>query len=97
MGITLKQLYDQTKVRFKLSVLAANDFMDREVSRLYYMEDTKISGWTRHGELIVSTLMTYHTECRLKEFIDSFLPYDPPGIMINLGGYIVFFIFLCHF
>ena len=88
MGITLKQLYDQTNVRFKLSVLAANDFMDREVSRLYYMEDTKISGWTRHGELIVSTLMTYHTECRLKEFIDSFLPYDPPGIMINLGGYI---------
>ena len=88
MGITLKQLYDQTKVRFKLSVLAANDCMDREVSRLYYMEDTKISGWTRHGELIVSTLMTYHTEHRLKEFIDSFLPYDPPGIMINLGGYI---------
>ena len=88
MGITLKQLYDQTKIKFKLSVLAANDYMDREVSRLYYMEDTKISGWTRHGELIVSTLMTYHTEHRLKEFIDSFLPYDPPGIMINLGGYI---------
>ncbi len=88
VGITLKQLYEQTKVKFKLSVLAANDHMNREVSRLYYMEDTKISGWTRHGELIVSTLMTYHTECRLKEFIDSFLPYDPPGIMINLGGYI---------
>ena len=56
VGITLKQLYERTKVKFKLSVLAANDYMNREVSRLYYMEDTKISGWMRHGELIVSHL-----------------------------------------
>lgn len=88
MGITLKQLYDRTKTQFKLSVLAGECYMDREVSRLYYMEDTKISGWTRHGELIITMLMTYHTEEQIKEFIDSFLPYDPPGIMINIGGYI---------
>lgn len=88
VGITLKQLYDRTKTKFKLSVLAGKCYMDHEVSRLYYMEDTKISGWTRHGELIITMLMTYHTEEQIKKFIDSFLPYDPPGIMINIGGYI---------
>lgn len=88
MSITLKQLYDQTKSQFKLSVLAAESCMNREVSRLYYMEDTKVSGWTRDGELIITMLMSYHTEQEILQFIDSFLPYDPPGIMINVGGYI---------
>jgi hypothetical protein len=32
--------------------------------------------------------MAYNTEEKLKVFVDSFLPFDPPGIMINLGGYI---------
>lgn len=88
MSITLKQLYDQTKSQFKLSVLASESYMNREVSRLYYMEDTRISEWTRDGELIITMLMSYHSEAQIMEFIDSFLPYDPPGIMINVGGYI---------
>lgn len=86
--MTLRQLYEGTKQRFKLKVLAGESYMNREVSRLYYVEDTRISDWTRHGELIVSTVMAYHTEEKLKIFIDSLLPYEPPGIMINQGGYI---------
>lgn len=88
MSITLKQLYEQTKSQFKLSILAGKSYMNREVSRLYYMEDTRISEWTRNGELIITMLMSYHNETQIMEFIDSFLPYNPPGIMINVGGYI---------
>ena len=67
MSITLKQLYDQTKSQFELSVLAGQSYMNREDSLLYYMEDTRISERTRDGELIITMLMSYHSEAQIME------------------------------
>lgn len=89
MKITLQQLYDDTKDKFKLNILAGKDGMNNEVTRLYYMEDIMISNWTRQGELIVTTaMMSQKDDSWLSKFIDSLIIYKPSGIIINMGGYI---------
>lgn len=89
MGITLQQLYEQTKEQFKLQLLVGGDAMTNEVMRLYYIEDIFISDWTRPGELLITTAMQVTREKGwLRRFVDSVLPYRPSGIMINTGGYL---------
>lgn len=89
MGITLKQLYEQTKEQFGMQLLAGMDAMDNEVSRLYYLEDILTSNGTRHGELLLTTAMQVkREEDWLQHFVESVLPYHPSGIMINIGGYL---------
>lgn len=89
MGITLQQLYEQTRDKFQLKLLAGGKAMTNEVTRLYYMEDIMISDWTRRGELIVTTAMSVQKEENwLRRFIDSLYPFEPSGIIVNLGGYI---------
>lgn len=89
MGITLEQLFNKTKDKFHMKILAGKKYTSTEVTRLYYMEDILISNWTRQGELIVTTAMnSAKNEKWLIELIDSILPFEPSGLAINVGGYI---------
>lgn len=89
MGITLQQLYDQTKEKFELQVLSGWDALNNEVLRLYYLEDIFIADWTRKGELLITTAMLAANDDEwLYHFVESVIPYEPSGLMINYGGYI---------
>ncbi|MDO5388233.1 MAG: PucR family transcriptional regulator ligand-binding domain-containing protein [Clostridia bacterium] len=84
----LLRLYEKNKDKFKLNIAAGENGIHNDVARIYYIEDTYISDWTRKGELIMTTGMAYNTEKTILEFIKSFLPYSPSGFIINMGGYI---------
>lgn len=89
MGMTLQQLYEQTRDRFKLHVLAGREYMNNDVCRLYYIEDIFISDWTRNGELLVTTAMQNKQDPTwLMRFVESVKPFRPSGIMVNTGGYV---------
>lgn len=77
-----------TKDKFKLEVIAGMEAMNNEVSKLYYLEDIYISDWTRKGELIITTAIASTQEGWLRTFVESLLPFEPSGIVINVGGYI---------
>ncbi|MCD8218219.1 MAG: PucR family transcriptional regulator ligand-binding domain-containing protein [Clostridiales bacterium] len=87
--MTLQQLYNEKGTQFKLSLLAGQKGLHRNVTKIYYLEDLLISDWTRDGELIVTTAMmnTKEPDWILK-FVKSVQPFHPCGIMINIGGYL---------
>lgn len=89
MGITLAKLFNKTKDKFHMEILAGKKYTSNEVTRLYYMEDTLISNWTRQGELIITTAMNAaNNSSWLIELIESILPFEPSGLIVNIGGYI---------
>lgn len=88
MSITLKQLYDQTHIKYQLTILTGTRHLSHTVSRIYYIDDINIAGWTRQGELIM-TMGSDHGDAHwLRDLITEILPHEPSGIVVNTGGYI---------
>jgi len=87
--MTLQQLYNEKGTQFKLSLLAGQKGLHRNVTKVYYLEDLLISDWARDGELIVTTAMmnTREPDWILK-FVKSVQSFHPSGILINIGGYL---------
>ena len=55
MSITLKQLYSESKTKYKLKLLAGENVLDNVVSWFHFMEDESTIDFIRGNELIVTT------------------------------------------
>lgn len=88
MSITLKQLYEQTKVKYHLRIIAGKNKLSNTVSRLYYIDDINVADWTRSGELIITTGSPSGDNEWLHELISNIINHNPSGIVVNIGGYI---------
>lgn len=53
MSITLKELYDESKNKYKLKLLAGSYSIDNVVSWVHFMEDDSTINFIRGNELIL--------------------------------------------
>lgn len=88
MAINLKTVYQETKSRYKLELVAGKNGMDRMMSWVHYMEDSSTTYFIRGSELIITTGMGLKGEDWLKTLIHRLMDRQVCGLMVNLGRYI---------
>ena len=88
MSITLKQLYNESKNKYRLELIAGNAGICNIVSWLHFMEDETTLDFIRGNELVVTTGLGAKNERWLNDFIKGLIIRNASGLMVNLGPYI---------
>lgn len=89
MSISLLNLYNDTKSKYKLELVAGSNGINRMISWVYYSEDNSTIDFIRGNELIFTTGLEYnHNENWLLELIKSLIMHNASGLVINIGNYI---------
>lgn len=89
MSISLLKLYNDTKSKYKLELVAGDNGINRLISWVYYSEDNSTIDFIRGNELIFTTGLEYnHNENWLLELIKSLIIHNASGLVINIGNYI---------
>ena len=89
MSISLFELYNDTKSKYKLNLVAGNNGINNIISWVYYSEDNSTIDFIRGNELIFTTGLEYnHTENWLLELIKNLIKHNACGLVINTGNYI---------
>ena len=74
MAIFLSDIYNETKEKYELALIAGEDGLHRELSWVYVAEDQTNSSFLRPNELIISTGALYdHTEKWRRHFIRTLI------------------------
>ncbi|WP_394870886.1 PucR family transcriptional regulator [Clostridium butyricum] len=88
MSITLKQLYSESKTKYKLKLLAGENVLDNVVSWFHFMEDESTIDFIRGNELIVTTGLGSKNDEWLDNLIKGLINRHTSGLMVNIGQYI---------
>ncbi len=89
MSISLFELYNDTKSKYKLNLVAGNNGINNLISWVYYSEDNSTIDFIRGNELIFTTGLEYNqTENWLLELIKNLIKHNACGLVINTGNYI---------
>ena len=89
MSISLFELYNNTKSKYKLKLVAGNNGINNLISWVYYSEDNSTIDFIRGNELIFTTGLEYnHIENWLLDLIKSLIKHNACGLVINIGNYI---------
>lgn len=88
MSITLKKLYNESKIKYKLNLLAGENALDNVVSWFHFMEDESTIDFIRGNELIVTTGLGLKNDEWLDNLIKGLINRHASGLMINIGQYI---------
>ena len=89
MAIILSELYENTKEKYELQLIAGEAGLNREMNWIYVAEDPANSGFLRTGELILSTGALYdHTEKWLMNFVRALYEKHTCGLILNIGKHL---------
>ncbi|MGN0354798.1 MAG: PucR family transcriptional regulator [Muricoprocola sp.] len=89
MAIFLSDIYNETKKKYELRLIAGKDGLNRELNWVYVAEDQTNSSFLRANELIISTGALYdHTEKWLIHFIQTLIEKQTCGLILNIGKHI---------
>lgn len=88
MSITLKKLYNESKNKYNLNLLAGETALDNVVSWFHFMEDESTIDFIRGNELIVTTGLGAKNKEWLYTLIKGLINRQASGLMINIGQYI---------
>lgn len=89
MAIFLKDLYYDTKQKYRLSLIAGGKGMENIVSWVYISEDISTTTFLNGGELIITTGVTSgEREDWLWTFIRNLIKSGTSGLILNIGKYI---------
>lgn len=89
MAITLAEIYEQTKERYELDLIAGEGGLHRDMNWVYVAEDHTNASFLRPGELIISTGALYdHSEEWLLQFIRMLVEHHTCGLIVNLGKHL---------
>lgn len=88
MSITLQELYNESKNKYKLQIIAGENSIDNAVSWFHFMEDESTIDFIRGNELIVTTGLGAKDENWLANLIKGLIARNACGLMINIGQYI---------
>lgn len=90
MALFLSDLYNETREKYELTLIAGKNGLHRELNWVYVAEDQTNSGFLREGELIISTGALYdHTEKWLLHFIRILIEKKTCGLILNIGKHIL--------
>ena len=89
MSICLADLYEKTRNKYQLQLLAGESGLNRTMNWVYVTEDQSNENFLRTGELIISTGALYdHTEKWLLHFIQTLWARHTCGLILNIGKHI---------
>lgn len=89
MAVTLKKLYRENILPFKLSLLAGQNGIHNVVSWVYMLEDESITSYFHGSELAVTTCMKMPTDSNwLLSLISRLVNCHAAGLLINTGNFI---------
>lgn len=89
MAIFLKDLYYDTKKKYRLSLIAGGKGMENIVSWVYISEDVSTTAFLNGGELIITTGVTSGERVDwLWTFIRNLIKSGTSGLILNIGRYI---------
>ena len=89
MSICLADLYEKTRNKYQLQLLAGESGLNRTMNWVYVAEDQTNEHFLRTGELIISTGALYdRTEEWLLHFIQTLCARHTCGLILNIGKHI---------
>ena len=89
MSITLYDLYDQSKSKYKLKLIAGEAGLKKVVSWVQFTEDISTVNFLKGSELILTTGLNANTTKWIYEFVKELIDQKSTGLIINIGNYIV--------
>ncbi len=89
MSIQLKKIFEETKEKYELNLIAGDDGLDSIMYWLYIAEDPDNVAFFRSGELVITTgVLIRNDSDALLRFIKTLKTKDTCGLIINTGKYI---------
>lgn len=88
MAIRLWEMYEETKEKYKLRILAGKNGMDNVTGWVHMLEDETIINRFAGEELAVTTGMKAGKEGWLLQLVSSMKQAESTGIIINTGMYL---------
>ncbi len=88
MALTIEELYDSSKSKYRLKYVAGNNGFKNFVSWVQFTEDIKTVGFLKGGELIITTGLNRSEKQWIYEFISELIRQNSAGLIINIGNYI---------
>lgn len=88
MALILSDLFWQTQSTFMLTLAAGEAGLNRKVTWVHTIEDSKTVNFRRSGDLMITTGLTYGGEAWLKSLIQALHSRGCCGLIINEGKYI---------
>lgn len=89
MSIILKELYEETKSRYGLSLIAGETGLEKSVNWIYIAESLAGPGYLSGGELIITTgVLCRESPDWLYDFVRGMIRENTCGLILNTGKYI---------
>ncbi len=88
MAVRFWELYEETKERFRLKIVAGKSGMDTVVSWVHMLEDETIVSRFHGEELAITTGMKASQPNWLLNLVKEMAVYESAGIIINSGMYL---------
>ena len=86
--MTLKELFEQSKKKYRLELIAGEKGIHTVVKWIYLLEDLNNISFIRGGELIISTGLANTADNWLEDFFYALEGKNVSGIILNIGKYI---------
>lgn len=88
MALTVRELIERTREKYRLRLLAGKGDLDFVVTWVHMTEDTNVAEFFWGNELVVTSGYAAQNEDRLRRLVDTMVERDSTGIVINVGKYI---------
>lgn len=88
MALTLGTVFEQTKHKYQLKLLAGEQGLYRSLRWLYFSEDIGNADFLRGGELMVLTGFGLQGEDEFEAFLQMLISKNSCGVIVNVGKYI---------
>ena len=87
-ALMLKTVFEQTRDKYELKILAGEAGLSRSLRWLYFCEDIENENFLRGGELMVLTGHGFRNRDHFEAFIQMLIRKHSCGAIVNVGKYI---------
>lgn len=88
MAISVRSLYEVTKEKYKIKLVAGNEGLDNDVRWMYFMEDLKAIDFLYGREFVITTGFGMNNSDWLLSLAKKLSERNSAALMINVGEYI---------
>ena len=89
MPLQLRQLYQETRAKYRLELICGDAGLDRLIDWVYVAEDRSTTDFLYGGELIITTGMAKSdSPTWLRRFIADLIGRNTCGLILNMGKYL---------
>lgn len=90
MAISVRNLYELTKDKYKIKLIAGEAGLDNDVRWMYFMEDTEVGEFLYGREFVITTgfAMKDEDESWLMNLVQKLIERKACGLILNVGKYI---------